>query len=290
MTPTLPAAETRRRGTTQADGEQRRPTAREREKLRLISKEEGRPINIYVSHRGDDRNVYEFTDKICAAFEAAGLTTFEQDQDLETEDSLPDYLLKPIHESWVSLFVFSKTHSTSKQHFMELKEIAWRIHRPRGVILIFYDLDGTQAREVLDEIYDNVASQFNNFTSGTPDDLFEMFCMMIQPRRISKAINEIVSKVMIALRQLEYVVELIGMQSHVSEVEKLLNLDSNDEVQVVGICGMGGVGKSTLAQVLYRSISRHFDAFCFIENISQLLRDDLSLMKILYQNLEIKPT
>ncbi|XP_054814591.1 uncharacterized protein LOC129315089 isoform X4 [Prosopis cineraria] len=144
--------------------------------------EEGRPINIYVSHRGDDRNVYEFTDKLCAAFEAAGLTTFEQDQDLKTEDSLPDYLLKPIHESWVSVFVLSKTHSTSKQHFMELKEIAWRIHRPRGVILIFYDLDGTQAREVLDEIYDNVASQFSNFTSGTPDDLFEMYRMMIQPR------------------------------------------------------------------------------------------------------------
>ncbi|XP_054814590.1 uncharacterized protein LOC129315089 isoform X3 [Prosopis cineraria] len=181
--------------------------------------EEGRPINIYVSHRGDDRNVYEFTDKLCAAFEAAGLTTFEQDQDLKTEDSLPDYLLKPIHESWVSVFVLSKTHSTSKQHFMELKEIAWRIHRPRGVILIFYDLDGTQAREVLDEIYDNVASQFSNFTSGTPDDLFEMYRMMIQPRRISKAINEIVSMVMIALRQLEYVVELIGMQSRVSEVE-----------------------------------------------------------------------
>lgn len=67
-----------------------------------------------------------------------------------------------------------------------------------------------------------------------------------------------------------------------------MNLDSNDELQVVGICGMGGVGKSTLAQVLYRSISRHFDAFCFIENISQLLRDDLSLMEILDQNLEIK--
>lgn len=72
---------------------------------------------------------------------------------------------------------------------------------------------------VLDEIYDNVASQFSNFTSGTPDDLFEMNRIMIQPRRISKAINEIVSKVMIALRQLEYVVELIGMQSRVSEVE-----------------------------------------------------------------------
>ncbi|XP_028772876.1 disease resistance protein TAO1-like [Neltuma alba] len=250
---------------------------------------DGRPTNIYLSHRDDDYNVYEFTDKLCAAFEAEGLTTFEQYQDLEIDDSLLDDLLKPIHESWVYIFIFSKNDATSKGHLMELQEITWRIHRPRGVIFIFYDLDLIQEKQVLDEFYDKVASQFSKFTSGTPDDLLEMYSIMIQPRRISKAINEIVSKVMIALRQLEYVVELVGMQSRVAEVEKLLNLSSVDEqLRVVGICGMGGIGKSTLAQVLYRSISRHFDAYCFIENISELLHDDLPLMEILYQNFEIK--
>ncbi|KAK4259799.1 hypothetical protein QN277_006093 [Acacia crassicarpa] len=250
--------------------------------------EEERPINIYLSHRVDDRHVYELADKLCHAFEAEGLKTFEQDQDLETEDSLPDHLLKPINEAWVSIFFFCKKDATSRGHLMELKEITWRIHRPRGVILIFYDLDGIQARQVLDEVYDNVASRFNHFTSGTPNDIFEMYCIMIQPRRISRAIKEIVSNVMKALRQLEYVVELVGMQSRVAKVDNLLNLGSDDEIRVVCICGMGGLGKSTIAQVLYRSISRHFDAFCFIENTSQILHDDLPLMDILEQNLEIK--
>ncbi|KAI9074068.1 hypothetical protein K1719_043960 [Acacia pycnantha] len=110
--------------------------------------EEERPINIYLSHRVDDPNVYELVDKLCAAFETEGLTTFEQDQDLETEDSLPDYLLKPIHEAWVYIFFFCKKDATSRGHLMELKEITWRIHRPRGVILIFYDLGVIQAWQV----------------------------------------------------------------------------------------------------------------------------------------------
>ncbi|XP_057452669.1 disease resistance protein RUN1-like, partial [Lotus japonicus] len=67
--------------------------------------------------------------------------------------------------------------------------------------------------------------------------------------------------------------DTVGMQSQVEELENILVLDSNADVKVVGISGMGGIGKSTLAASLYCRISNQFDASCFIDDISKLFGD-----------------
>ncbi|KAL4607616.1 hypothetical protein ACB092_09G188500 [Castanea dentata] len=61
---------------------------------------------------------------------------------------------------------------------------------------------------------------------------------------------------------------LVGIDSHVVELESRLDVESND-VRFIGIWAMGGMGKTTLAWVVYHMISKDFDACSFIEDVRE---------------------
>ncbi|XLT49620.1 hypothetical protein HN873_042224, partial [Arachis hypogaea] len=71
--------------------------------------------------------------------------------------------------------------------------------------------------------------------------------------------------------------DIVGMEFPLQKLGKLLVLDSDDDVRVVGICGMGGIGKTTLASRLYEKISYQYDVSCFMDDVSKTYRDCGSL-------------
>ena len=63
---------------------------------------------------------------------------------------------------------------------------------------------------------------------------------------------------------------LVGINSHVKEI---MNLFSTmlDDVLIIGIWGMLGIGKTTLAYAIYKRICHQFEASGFIFDIREMV-------------------
>ncbi|XP_028755600.1 TMV resistance protein N-like [Neltuma alba] len=61
---------------------------------------------------------------------------------------------------------------------------------------------------------------------------------------------------------------LVGIDQHVARIRSFLEMESK-EVQILGICGMSGMGKTTIAQVAYDEFSSHYEGCCFLHNVRE---------------------
>jgi len=69
--------------------------------------------------------------------------------------------------------------------------------------------------------------------------------------------------------------DLVGMEDHMKKLERMLYLDLND-VRMIGIWGPPGIGKTSIARVLFRKHSDSFDLSVFMETVKGYTRPGCS--------------
>ncbi|WMV53220.1 hypothetical protein MTR67_046605 [Solanum verrucosum] len=235
--------------------------------------------DVFLSFRGlDTRN--NFTSHLHKALENRGISTFLDDESLESGGPIWIELVKAMEESQVAVIIFSKNYATSRWCLDELVKIMeCKEEKKQLVIPVFYDVDPSHVRyqsESFAEAFAKHESRYKDDVEGMKKvegwrsaltaaanikgrdirDKNEAHC-------IEDLVNEISPK--LCTTSLSYLTDIVGIDAHLEEVNYLLDMTSND-VRRVWIWGMVGVGKTRIARAIFDLLSSRFkfDGACFL--------------------------
>jgi hypothetical protein len=96
---------------------------------------------------------------------------------------------------------------------------------------------------------------------------------------IQGIVEEISKNPKLSRKQLFVAKYPVGIHSHVEAIKLLLNIESHD-VHMVGIYGLGGVGKTTIAKAIYNIFFYHFEGRIFLENVRENSETNKGIIKL----------
>ncbi|KAL3745587.1 hypothetical protein ACJRO7_014669 [Eucalyptus globulus] len=240
----------------------------------------GFDYDVFLSFRGPDTRS-GITDFLYTSLLAAGIHAYRDNDELRIGDEIAPELLKAINHSKISIPIFSKGYAFSKWCLNELVQmVTCRKSRRQKIMPIFYDITPSEVRHQTGSYGDAFVSHEKRFDNKVISkwkaalkevgDLKGWDINSMPTRREGELVKLIVQKVIAELKRAYLPVTnyLVGIEHHVKEINRMVCGNSKD-IQIVGIHGMGGVGKTTLAKIIYNQLSHCFEGRCFLSNVRE---------------------
>ncbi|GJT21260.1 disease resistance TIR-NBS-LRR class family protein [Tanacetum coccineum] len=223
--------------------------------------------DVFLSFRGvDTRN--NFVGHLYQALKQKGIETYKDDEKIEKGKMINEQLIKSIEDSRFYIIVFSKKYASSSWcldelvKIMECQKTIDHIAYP-----VFHNVEPAEVRKQSGPVRKAFAKNTKKEAARKWRDAMKEASNLAgwelkatANGDESKLIEIIVDNIFKKLHFISSSIDgkLVGMEMRINEVLTSLKICTED-VRVIGIKGMGGGGKTTLARAVYVHISSEFE-------------------------------
>ncbi|KAI5312906.1 hypothetical protein L3X38_042080 [Prunus dulcis] len=235
--------------------------------------------DVFLSFRVEDTR-HSFVSHLYHELQLRGIKTFKDDPKLERGTPISSELCNAIEESRLAIVVLSPNYASSSWCLDELTKILQCMKSVGTILPVFYNVDPSHVREQSGSFVDAFPEHEKRFREDIDkvkpwrDALTEVANLSgidskneCERKLIEKIVEWVWSKMHRTFKLLDST-ELVGIKFTLEHIDWLLA--PMDDVRFIGIWGMGGIGKTTIAKLVYESISVHFEVSCFLANVREV--------------------